>query len=91
MSDSYEEKRDAACPRDLNMYCDDVRCGASKFWKAGADWARAQCDENERFYRNEWENACERVSYAQEERDELKAKLEIANKEIERLKNLCDI
>ncbi len=32
--------------------------------------------EDVRFYRNEWENACARYDYMKEERDELQAKIE---------------
>lgn len=38
--------------------------------------------EGERFYRREWESACERYNYAQEERDEARA-------ECERLRAAC--
>ncbi len=33
-------------------------------------------EEEVRFYRNEWENACERVQYGQERIKELEAELE---------------
>lgn len=73
MSDTYETKRDAACPKDLNMYCDDVRCGASKFWKAGADWQSKQ----QQYYLHSDDNYYWTPA-AWAEYQSLKAKLDIA-------------
>lgn len=38
-----------------------------------------KAEEDVRFYCNEWESACERHQYAQEERDQLKAEVERLN------------
>jgi hypothetical protein len=48
--------------------------------KAEVDRLKDQLDkaqEGERFYRGEWESACERYNYAMEERDALKAELKL--------------
>lgn len=40
MTDSDETKnarREELRPKDLHFYCDDLKCGAKKFWRAGYD------------------------------------------------------
>ncbi len=57
--------------------------------KAAYDKLATRCEtaeEAERFYRNEWESACERVSYANEEREGLAAELAAMKSEYE---NVC--
>lgn len=86
-----------------DFYTDDELCGASideehvhtafcKGWDACLSHLEQQkraelAEEDVRFYRNEWENACERAQYAKELQAELaeaKRDLELKSKEIGR-------
>lgn len=89
--------------RPMSPYRYDDYTTPSDF-KAGADWARKEreaeierlkdqldkAQEGERFYRGEWQSACERYNYAMEERDALKAEVEKSKRLAEALERVIE-